>query len=123
MEVLILSVPPILRLWQELQEINPDLESLGSKKSIFPSSATSTFSGATAFMGWIGSLAAIALVDPNIIPKLNDSNDTFNESIIIIFSFRFKNSSNQCDVAIMFLNFSTRLPDTDTKIASGILSF
>ncbi len=30
-EVLRLSVPPMLRLWQELQEMKPDFESRGSK--------------------------------------------------------------------------------------------
>ncbi|MCG3772543.1 MAG: hypothetical protein JW384_03757 [Nitrosomonadaceae bacterium] len=70
-EVLRLSVPPILRLWQELHEMKPDLERRGSKKSILPSSTIPTFFGAAALIGWIGSLAdavaeaAIAQIDSN----------------------------------------------------------
>ena len=33
-----LSEPPMLRLWHELQEMKPDFDSRGSKKSFFPSS-------------------------------------------------------------------------------------
>src|SRR5690606_30692506 len=45
-EVLRLSEPPMLRLWQLLHEMKPDLESRGSKNSFFPSS---TAAGLTAF--------------------------------------------------------------------------
>src|SRR5690606_7558186 len=38
-EALRLSEPPRLRLWQELQEMNPDFDSRGSKNSFLPSSA------------------------------------------------------------------------------------
>ena len=39
-EVCRLSEPPMLRLWQELQEMKPDFESRGSKNSFLPSSTT-----------------------------------------------------------------------------------
>jgi hypothetical protein len=35
-----LSLPPMLRLWHELQLMNPDRESRGSKKSFLPNSTT-----------------------------------------------------------------------------------
>src|SRR5690606_25910574 len=38
-DVGMLSVPPIDRLWHELHEMNPDFDSLGSKYSFLPSSA------------------------------------------------------------------------------------
>jgi hypothetical protein len=38
MDVGMLSVPPMLRLWQELQEMKPDLDRRGSKNSFLPSS-------------------------------------------------------------------------------------
>ena len=47
----------MLRLWHELQEINPDLDRRGSKKSIFPSSTIPLFFGTAALIGWIGSYA------------------------------------------------------------------
>ena len=47
----------MLRLWQELQEINPDLDRRGSKKSIFPSSTIPLSLGAAALIGLIGSSA------------------------------------------------------------------
>jgi hypothetical protein len=43
MEVGKLSDPPMLKLWQELQEMNPDLDSLGSKKSFLPSATIALF--------------------------------------------------------------------------------
>src|SRR3989339_1434044 len=33
-----LSAPPVERLWQELQLIQPDLDNLGSKNNFFPTS-------------------------------------------------------------------------------------
>src|SRR3990167_4069238 len=60
-EVLMLSVPPIDRLWQELQEMKPDLERRGSKYSFLPSSTSAGLVTLAGAMGWIGSrLAAIA---------------------------------------------------------------
>jgi hypothetical protein len=44
MDVVRLSEPPILRLWQELQEMNPDFDRRGSKNSFFPSSVIAAFS-------------------------------------------------------------------------------
>src|SRR3990172_7299472 len=56
MDVLMLSVPPIDKLWQELQEIKPDFDRRGSKKRFFPSSTKAGFLILAASMGWIGSL-------------------------------------------------------------------
>src|SRR3989338_6430021 len=56
MDVCKLSVPLMLRLWQELQEIKPDLDSRGSKKSFLPNSIFALFLTAAAGIGWIGSL-------------------------------------------------------------------
>jgi hypothetical protein len=44
-----LSEPPILRLWHELHEMNPDAESRGSKYSFLPSS---TIAGLPTGAGW-----------------------------------------------------------------------
>src|SRR3989338_9354173 len=57
MDVCKLSVPPRLRLWQELQEMKPDLDRRGSKKSFLPNSTIALFLTDAAGMGWIGSLA------------------------------------------------------------------
>ncbi|WP_256203624.1 hypothetical protein [Nitrosomonas sp. Nm58] len=81
MEVLILSVPPMLRLWQELQEIKPDLDNRGSKNSIFPSSTISAFSGFTGLMDCIGSLAANTWTDVIITPI--DNSEAVSVRIII----------------------------------------
>jgi len=60
MEVGRLSVPPALRLWQELQEMNPDFDRRGSKNSCLPSSTLAGASLGAASSGWMGSLAAQA---------------------------------------------------------------
>ncbi|MNH09976.1 hypothetical protein D3C79_694390 [compost metagenome] len=52
-----LSTPPVARLWQELQEMALDLDSLGSKNSILPSSTFSGEPGLTASIGCTGSVA------------------------------------------------------------------
>ncbi|MNT32512.1 hypothetical protein D3C72_1683980 [compost metagenome] len=57
-EVLILSVPPMLRLWQLLQEIKPERDRRGSKNSFLPSSTIAGLATLAAVIGWIGSLLA-----------------------------------------------------------------
>jgi hypothetical protein len=47
----------MLRLWQELQEMNPDLDNLGSKKSFLPNSTIALFLADAAGTGWMGSPA------------------------------------------------------------------
>jgi hypothetical protein len=47
----------MLRLWQELQEMKPDLDSRGSKNSFLPSSALAKLTCRTGGTGWIGSSA------------------------------------------------------------------
>jgi hypothetical protein len=49
----------MLKLWQELQEINPDIDKRGSKNNIFPNSTISAFSTFAGLIGWIGSLAEV----------------------------------------------------------------
>src|SRR3989338_9557624 len=66
MDVCKLSVPPMLRLWQELQEMKPDLESLGSKKSFLPNSIFALFLTDAAWIGWMGSLDAAQEVEIEI---------------------------------------------------------
>jgi len=58
----------MLRLWQELQEIKPDLDSRGSKNSFLPNSSIALFFTGAAVIGWIGSLVAAqdAEVEMNI---------------------------------------------------------
>ncbi|MNT67012.1 hypothetical protein D3C72_2051240 [compost metagenome] len=68
-----MSLPPMLRLWQELQEMKPDLDKRGSKNSCLPSSTLATsviFAGCT---GRIGSLvgAAAQAWPPRINPNIN----------------------------------------------------
>src|SRR5688572_18847963 len=75
-----LSEPPMLRLWQELQEMNPDFDKRGSKKSILPSSTMFSFLGLSASMGWMGSSAAVA-GGAAMVPT--DSSDMINARIII----------------------------------------
>ena len=53
-----LSEPPMARLWHELQEMKPDLESRGSKNSFLPSSAMPRLMFCAGRMGLIGSLFA-----------------------------------------------------------------
>jgi hypothetical protein len=60
MDVGRLSEPPMLKLWHELQEMNPDFESRGSKNNILPSSTIFSFLGLWASIGWMGSSADIA---------------------------------------------------------------
>ena len=62
MEVFKLSVPPILKLWQELQEIKPDLDKRVSKYSFLPNSTIDGFLGATASIGLIISLRTVEVV-------------------------------------------------------------
>jgi len=79
-EDFILSVPPILKLWQELQEMEADLDRRGSKKSILPNSTIPAFFGAAALIGWIGSLADV-VVEAATAPI--DSSDTISVRNII----------------------------------------
>jgi ACR3 family arsenite efflux pump ArsB len=60
MDVCRLSVPPMLKLWQELQEMKPDLDSLGSKKSFLPSSTFALFLTGATEIGWMGSSDDVA---------------------------------------------------------------
>src|SRR5687768_7589278 len=77
-----LSEPPMLRLWQELQEMNPDFDKRGSKKSILPSSTMFSFLGLAASIGWMGSSAAAAMAGgAAMVPT--DSSDMINARIII----------------------------------------
>lgn len=55
-----MSVPPMLRLWQELQEMKPDLERRGSKYSFLPSSAWARLISYAGRIGVIGSVASAA---------------------------------------------------------------
>ena len=81
MEVCRLSVPPMLRLWHELQEMNPDLDSRGSKNNIFPNSTIFSFFGFAAGIGWMGSSAADAPTGTAMVPI--DSSDMINARFII----------------------------------------
>src|SRR5574344_953686 len=56
MEVFRLSLPPMDRLWQELQEIKPDLDRRGSNHSFLPSSTMAGLLTLGATSGEIGSL-------------------------------------------------------------------
>src|SRR5690606_30393900 len=66
-----LSLPPILRLWHELQEIKPERDSLGSKKSFFPSSTLSGSVIINVWMGLIGSFARRSAITGDIFSMLN----------------------------------------------------
>src|SRR5690606_3541263 len=59
MEVGRLSVPPMDRLWQELQEMKPDLDRRGSKYSCLPSSTLAGLVILAGSIGWIGSLLGV----------------------------------------------------------------
>src|SRR5690606_18941742 len=52
-----LSLPPVLRLWQELQEMKPDMDSRGSNHNCLPSS---TFSGSVTVAGSMGLINSAA---------------------------------------------------------------
>src|SRR5690554_7537566 len=56
MEVGRLSLPPMDRLWQELQEMKPDIDRRGSNQSFLPSS---TFSGSVTTAGSIGLISSL----------------------------------------------------------------
>jgi hypothetical protein len=71
----------MLKLWQELQEMNPDLDKRGSKKSILPNSTMSGFFGLAATIGLIGSSPANAVTGDEMDPIYN--NDTINARITI----------------------------------------
>src|SRR5690554_220194 len=78
MAVFRLSTPPRDRLWQVLQEIIPDMDRRGSKKSCLPNSTLAGDSIFAGSMGWIGSLrtfAACAEATPTLraIPIANPS--------------------------------------------------
>src|SRR5690606_2524813 len=55
-----LSLPPMDRLWQELQEMKPDLERRGSKNNCLPSSTLAGFSILAGSIGSMGSLRTSA---------------------------------------------------------------
>src|SRR5690606_11565978 len=57
MEVGRLSLPPVLRLWQELQEMKPDMDSRGSNHNCLP---RSTFSGSVTVAGSMGLINSAA---------------------------------------------------------------
>ncbi|MNM18745.1 hypothetical protein D3C81_290420 [compost metagenome] len=63
-EVLMLSVPPMLRLWQLLQEIKPERDRRGSKNNFLPSSTIAGWATLAAAMGWIGSRSAACTMAP-----------------------------------------------------------
>jgi hypothetical protein len=46
------------RLWQELQEMKPDLDKRGSKNNFLPSSTSAGSATLTVLIGWMGSLIA-----------------------------------------------------------------
>src|SRR5690554_4637922 len=56
MEVGRLSLPPVLRLWQELEEMKPDIDRRGSNHSFLPSS---TCSGCSLTSGSIGLMSSV----------------------------------------------------------------
>src|SRR5690554_4435454 len=56
MEVGRLSLPPMDRLWQELQEMNPDIDRRGSNHSFLPSA---TFSGSVTTAGSMGLISSV----------------------------------------------------------------
>ena len=56
MEVFRLSLPPMDRLWQELQEMKPDLDRRGSNHSFIPSSTMAGLATVAATKGVMGSL-------------------------------------------------------------------
>src|SRR5690606_19729923 len=60
MEVLRLSVPPIDRLWQVLQEMIPDIDRRGSNHSFLPSSTLPASDTCAASIGLIGSSRTVA---------------------------------------------------------------
>ena len=73
----------MLKLWHELQEINPDLDNLGSNHNCLPSS---TFAGSVIFAGCIGCIgsligAAAHACTPSI--KLHSA----THGLITVFSF------------------------------------
>ncbi|CSA85115.1 Uncharacterised protein [Vibrio cholerae] len=55
MDVFKLSLPPMLKLWHELHEINPDLDKRGSKYSFLPNSAFPMWISCAGKMGETGS--------------------------------------------------------------------
>ena len=57
-----LSEPPMPRLWQELQEMAPDLDRRGSKNNFLPSSTLAGSLITAASIGCIGSCAAVVAV-------------------------------------------------------------
>src|SRR5574344_1916286 len=57
MEVFRLSLPPMDRLWQELQEMKPDLDRRGSNHSFLPSSTMAGLVTLAGSMGAMGSLS------------------------------------------------------------------
>src|SRR5690606_41791302 len=60
MEVLRLSVPPIDRLWQVLQEMIPDIDRRGSNHRFLPSSTLPASDTCAAAIGLIGSSRTVA---------------------------------------------------------------
>jgi hypothetical protein len=60
MDDLRLSDPPMLRLWHELQEMNPDFDRRGSKNSFLPNSTSAGLVTLATETGLIGSSIAIA---------------------------------------------------------------
>ncbi|CCC96771.1 conserved protein of unknown function [Azospirillum baldaniorum] len=92
MEVFRLSVPPMDRLWHELQEMKPDLDSRGSKYSFLPSSTNPglvTFAGS---IGEIGSSAANAGT-PKVATEAASmaANDTAARMDIALLPYRSSN--------------------------------
>ena len=57
-EAATLSLPPMLRLWQELQEMKPERDSRGSKNSFLPSSTLAGSVTLAGCSGWMGSSLA-----------------------------------------------------------------
>jgi hypothetical protein len=71
----------MLRLWHELQEMNPDLDNRGSKNNILPNSTMFSFFGLATEIGWMGSSAADAPSGTAMVPI--DSSDMVNARFII----------------------------------------
>src|SRR5690606_35102701 len=73
-----LSLPPMDRLWHELQEMKPDLDRRGSNHSCLPNSTLAGLVILAGSIGWIGSLPGSATQAPVPILRPRANNKGLN---------------------------------------------
>lgn len=113
MEVLRLSVPPIDRLWQVLQEMIPDIDRRGSNHSFLPSSTLPASDTCAASIGLIGSSRTFAAHAPPATANATATPSTFNFVMTLLLAcsakFVWRHGSHRSAAGLVFSSPPTQI--------------